>query len=274
MPRNIFLAIALTLAASPAFSQSPNDSTAQSPAVFQADACTEPGIEEARTDTLPAKAQKFLNYLGGKQQSHFKFGGFNLGFVSAIDAPAAMSLDMSSSIEVSFEPLAYRWYFRSKKQHFTVGVSFGWRNFRMTGRTRFAKDEAGNLSFAPYPDEASKIESSRIKLFSIGLPFRYGFKLGQHWSADLAAILNFNTFASIESRYKVPDTEMIPGETVVHRVKESDTHIHQKKVSVDFMAQVHWRFLGVYAKYSPCKVLNPEFGPSFTPLSVGISLFY
>ncbi len=202
------------------------------------------------------------------------FGGINLGFANAVGAPGNVNIDMASSVEIAFEPLHYRWYNRRQTQYFSLGLSFGWRNFRMTGHSRFLKDDNGILTTAAYPENASKTEFSRIKLFSLGIPFRYTFKLDKNWKIDLATILNFNTYASVKTRYELTDDSFYPNRTVTHKVKEMTKDLHQIPVSVDFMAQVHWKWLGVYAKYSPCKVLNTDWGPDFTPISVGFSLFY
>lgn len=212
--------------------------------------------------------------LSSKEKNQLCFGGINVGFVSALNAPEGMETDMASSIEVNLEPLAYRWYTRSKKQYFSLGIGFGWRNYRLTNRTRFVKNEQENIIVTTYPDEASRTRSSRIKTFSVTVPFRYTFLLGKNWKADVAAILDFTPYASAQSRYEVEDAEMIPGETVTHDVTDFSKNIHQQKVTVDFMAQLHWRRLGVYAKYSPCHVLNTSYGPKFSPLSVGLSIFY
>lgn len=207
-----------------------------------------------------------------KRDSKFYFGDIHIGFVQAINAPKAMDIDMGSSIEVGFTPATYRWYTRNRKQYFSMGLGVNWRNFRMTGRSRFDKDANENLIISPYPEEASEIGSSRIKVFSISVPFVYAFHLGSHWKIGLSATLNVNTFASIETQYRIADSELVPNETVIHHVKESNSHIHHKPVSVDFGAHLNWHGLGVYAKYSPCKVLNGNFGPSFTPLTVGFSI--
>lgn len=36
------------------------------------------------------------------------------------------------------------------------------------------------------------------------------------------------------------------------------------------MVRLQWRKMGLYAKYSPSKVLSTDFGPSFTPFSTGL----
>lgn len=225
-------------------------------------------------DSLPRvirRMQRFADRNKRKKQ-HWFGPAVYVGFVNTLGAPKGLDIDMASSIEAGFEPFSYRWYTRGDRSYFSVGLAFDWRNYRLTNRTRFVKNDDESITLAPYPAEATKTHSSRIKTFSVGIPFRYGFVIGKYSSVDLAAILNFTPYASALSSYEVNDSEMIEGETVTHRVNDFTKGLHQQKVSVDLMARFHWRWLGVYAKYSPCHVLNPDFGPKFSALSVGLAL--
>lgn len=100
----------------------------------------------------------------------------------------------------------------------------------------------------------------------MNIPFRYGFVLPKHFSIDAAAILNFNTYASAESFYDIDDEASYE----TKHVKTSYKDLHLQIITVDFMVRLQWRKMGLYAKYSPCKVLNTDFGPSFTPFSTGL----
>lgn len=205
-----------------------------------------------------------------KSQRDFTMGGVNFGFVTALGAPKDMEVDMASSYEISFDAASIRLYSKNRRHFVSVGLGFAWRNFRLTGHSRFVQDDFGNLLIKSDAEENTRTEYSRIKLFSLSIPFRYGHDFNKHWTAYLATILNFNTYASAETRYK----RIAPETGVSHNVIESTTDIHQKPVSVDFLAQLQWRWVGLYVKYSPCKVLKTNYGPSFTPLSVGFSFLY
>ncbi len=201
------------------------------------------------------------------------FGDFHVGFVTALGAPAGMDVDFWSSAEIGFAPVAYRWYTRSGNQNVSVSFGFNWRNYRMTGHNRFVKDGMGYLTIEPYPEAvAHTAEFSRIKVFSLYLPVRYTVDLSKDWAFSLGAILNFNTYASVETHYK--ETTHFPNldTKVTNRVQESIKKIHQRPVTVDFLAQLNWRGVGLYVKYSPCQVINPDWGPDFSSLSTGVSL--
>ncbi len=214
----------------------------------------------------------FKKRINGKiSRNRFGHGLFRIGFVTPLGAPSEMETDMSTSYEIGFEPLRYTHFLPSGKQSFGIGIEFNWRNYRMTGNSRFFRaDNDNNLTIAPYPTEVSDIQSSRIKTFSVGIPFTFTFRLPHDWFIDLRPTLRFNTHASAKSFYKIADLE----EHVTHHVEEAYNDIHQQKVSVDFTAQVHWRWLGLYATYSPCKVINKAYGPQFSTFTTGFSLFY
>lgn len=231
-------------------------------------------------DTICARSSKCTTFIQtdfGKKKSKkdgFHFGGMQVGFVKTLAAPSAMKTEMASSFEIGFEPINYRLYTPSKKQYFSVGISFNWRNFRMTGKNRFIQADDDRLIIAPYPEQSYRTNYSRIKLFSLGFPLRWTFNLPKRWEVDLGATLNLNTHASASSFYRTKDAAMIPGQELCHKVEESYDNIHKRLVSVDFVGQVRWNWLGLYAKYSPCKVISKDYGPQFTPLSIGFSIFY
>ncbi len=206
-----------------------------------------------------------------KKRNSFDFGNAYFGFVKAVGRDAGnMDLNMGASFEIGFEPFRYSWRSKNRKTFFAVGLSFNWRNYRSTGRMRFFRDNTNTLTLTPYPAAATNTESSRIKVFSIGIPFTYGFNFPHNWRADVSATLLFNTHATAQSNYSIADTE----QGVTHHVKERYNDIHQRPVSVDLKAQLHWRGIGLYVKYSPCDVLDTSFGPKFCAVTTGLVIGY
>ena len=197
-------------------------------------------------------------------------GGLSFGFVTTTGAPEGLDVDMGSSYEISWE--IFNVYKASRCGHHAVSAGFGlnWRNFRLDGRQRFVKTPDG-ISLADYPAGAD-IDFSRIKVFSLYLPLRYTVNLSDDWALSAGAILNFNTYASVETHYKEVTNFPTLDTKVTSRVQESIKKLHQRPVTVDFLAQLNWRGVGLYVKYSPCQVINPDWGPDFSSLSTGVSL--
>lgn len=206
--------------------------------------------------TLP-----FLRPEGQRGKSYFSMGGVGFGFVNALGAPEPMNVNMAASYEVFADLLTYGRYV-GPHADLSIGFGINWRNYRMNGRTRFVMN-GDCIGLSPYPDGAD-IDFSRIKVFSLTFPFRYTQHLSKHFTYSLAAILNVNTYASLKTHYT------LDGEK--HHSVFKD--IRQTPITVDFMGQVQFHSVGLYVKYSPCRMLNTDFGPDFSHLSAGITLFY
>lgn len=189
-------------------------------------------------------------------------GGFFFGFVTAPDAPSGMDVDMAASYELGFDIIGVEHYFKNKKHSISLGLGVDWRNYRLKDKTRFVKD-GDNVVLGEYPEGAS-IDFSRIKVFSLMVPVRYHWYFAKNFSFDAGAIVNFNTHASLKTRYKLDG----------HKQKEFSKKLHQRPVTVDLQAGVTWKSIGIYAKYSPFDVLNDAYGVTFKTFSVGVTLFY
>ena len=197
-----------------------------------------------------------------KYRRNLCVGGFGFGVVNAMDAPEGMDVDMGSSYELSLDHLLRFNYNILPTTSVSMGFGMTWRNYRMTGRTRFIK-EGDMLVLGAYP-EGADIKFSRLKVFSLTVPFMINQSLGRKVVFSVGPVVNFNTHASLKTRYT------LNGE----KVKETDNNIHQNRMTIDVMAKLRFKSLGLYAKYSPSDMLNTEFGPKFRSCSAGITLFY
>ena len=193
----------------------------------------------------------------------FEFGGIGIGFDDARDAPQQLNVNMANSAELFIDHVAGVRY-RPWRDNFSilVGVGLGWRNYRMTGHNRFVKDGA-NLKIDDYP-EGAEPKFSRIKLFNLSAPIMLNEDFGKHFSISAGAVINFNTHASMKTKYYQEGLLVI----------DKTDNIHPKKMTVDFMGVITFHNVGIYAKYSPMKVLDTAFGPSFKHCSVGAIFLY
>ena len=197
-----------------------------------------------------------------KYRGNLCVGGFGFGVVNAIETSEGIDMDMGASYEFSLDHLLRFNYNVLPATSVSMGFGMTWRNYRMTGRTRFIK-EGDKLVLGAYP-EGSDIKFSRLKVFSLTVPFMINQSLGRKVVFSVGPVVNFNTHASLKTRYT------LNGE----KVKEKNNNIHQNRMTVDLMAKLRFNSLGVYAKYSPSDMLNTDFGPKFRSFSTGITLFY
>lgn len=194
----------------------------------------------------------------------FECGGFGFGFVDALNAPAAMNVNMASSYEIFIDHLlGVRCRPWRNGTSFMLGFGLNWRNYRMTGGKMFAKDDAGKIGFADYEENAD-VKFSRLKIFSLTVPVMFSQELGKGFELSAGAVVNFNVHGSMETKYKLDNKD----------ITQNDDNIHQQKVTVDLMAHLKFKAIGAYVKYTPTNIIDTNYGPKFNGISAGVTLCY
>jgi len=198
----------------------------------------------------------------GKCSRDLTVGLLSIGFVTSLGAPEEMNTDMLASYEIMIGPLSYAVTSANRKNTYSIGLAGTWRNYRMNGATRFYK-EGEQIKLGAYPDGAEP-DFSRIKVISSNFLLGYTRNFDQDFALSLYGILNLNGRASIKTRYKLEGKD----------TKDLCKKIHHRPATIDFMARLSYKSIGVYVKYSPFDVLHTDFGPGFHSLSTGITLFW
>ena len=152
--------------------------------------------------------------------------------------------------------------YRTTRNSF-VGLTFGldWRNYKMLDQ-RWVKD-GDNTFVTSFPDGAD-ITYSRLRTLSLTLSFMYGYNFNRYVNMKIGPVVSFNTRGRIKTRFA------LEGELVKEKLKD----INITPVTVDFKAELNFRFVGLYFKYSPCNVFNTNFGPAFKPMSAGLQFSF
>lgn len=202
-----------------------------------------------------------------KNRKHWEVvtGGLCLGFVYPYRQPASLGLQWNKSLEISWiNALAVR--YRNRGMSVSLGFGFDWRNYKITtsGHSLIPNGEGG-LTTGQYPENTHS-RSSRIKVFSFGLPLLYTQKIPKTTlSITAGAILNFNTHASLKSWYTNSEG---------NHVEEYSEGFHHRRVTVDLFGSINfYKGCGLYVRYSPQSVLQGHGSPQFNPLSAGLMLF-
>ena len=185
-----------------------------------------------------------------------------IGMVNVVNAPDDLNVDMGASYELSVDNLLKFRYNLLPVTSVSLGAGVSWRNYRMTGHTRFVK-EGNNITLDSYP-EGADIKFSRLKIFSITVPFMINQAIGRKAALSVGPVVNINTYGSLKTRYVLND----------EKIKEQSKNIRQNSATIDFMAKLRLGEIGVYAKYSPSHVLNTAFGPEFNSFSTGVCWFF
>ena len=171
-----------------------------------------------------------------------------------------MDINKGKSWEIMMlHVLAYQRKF-TPNDYLRVGIGIDWKNYRLDDNLRYYKAEDGTMTIGTY-DEAVSKQSSRIKTFSWTVPVTYKRNLYRSLWLSVGAVLNFNTYASVKTKYRIGD--------VKHEY--FDDNIRQNVVTCDMLASLSYAgIFGIYVKYSPCNVLKSSTGLEFKSLSAGV----
>lgn len=187
-------------------------------------------------------------------------GGIYMGFNSVVGESVDMGVKMGHSIEFAWDRIiavSYRPF--GKSFSMSLGFGVGGKDFTIKeSRHRFVGNKNG-VELGGYPDGAYP-KDSRLRVFSLRVPFNVRQKLGDDFSVSASAIMNFNANGTVKSSY-------ITEEDI--KIEESFNGAPIRKVSFDIMGALNYKIIGVYVKYSPQSVFKPGKGPEFKVLTVG-----
>ena len=184
-----------------------------------------------------------------------------VGFTAPTHADSR--LDFSTFKSWEFFANILQWD-HSMDRHWHDIISFGlgidWRNYRITDDLLFTKGIDGNVTVERYPLEFEP-KFSRIKVFSLTATLRYEHDFGHGFAIGFGPIVNFNTYASIKTRYKL----------LGDKVKHMEKNISQRPITIDWMLNMRVANFPFYVKYSNDNVLK-DGSIKFRSLSFGLYL--
>ncbi len=156
---------------------------------------------------------------------------------------------------------------------FSIGAGWGYRRVsthKDTTKMLYLKED-GEITLEPSIANTNS-QISRIDIFHLDIPVMITQPFSKHWAISAGAIVNFNTYVTAMSKYKVlGDNEF--GLESGHKVEESYKHLHQRPVTVEFNAAIGYLDgMALYVKYSPMPVFKDGKGPKFKTLSFGVML--
>ena len=186
---------------------------------------------------------------------------FGIGFTCPTHVDSRVDFSTFKSWEF-FATIAQWDHFFDRRERNSVSVGLGvdWRNYRMTDDQLFTKGPDGNVTVERFPLEFEP-KFSRIKVFSLTATLRYRHDFGHGFAIGFGPVVNFNTYASIKTRYKL----------LGDKVKHMEKNIRQRPITIDWMLDLSIADVPFYVKYSNNNVLK-DGGVKFRSLSFGLYL--
>lgn len=184
-----------------------------------------------------------------------------IGFTCPTQVDERISFSTFKSWEFFANVLQWDHFFDRRQRNFvSLGLGIDWRNYRITDDQLFTKAPDGNVTVMRYPlDYEPKF--SRIKVFSLTATLRYEHDFGSGFAVGFGPVVNFNTYASIMTRYKL----------LGDKCKHMEKNIRQRPVTIDWMLNARIADIPFYVKYSNDNVLK-DGGIKFRSLSFGLYL--
>lgn len=147
----------------------------------------------------------------------------------------------------------------------SFGLGFDWRNYRSTWSDRMLTATSDKGMEWTAPPDGVRIRFSRLKVFSLQFPVLFRTKIPStslHFKAG--PIMNFNTYGSLKTGYD--DTEG-------NRCEIFTKAIEPRRFTLDFFASLSLcKAVGIYARYSPMKVMKNVGDINFRPFTLGLTL--
>lgn len=191
--------------------------------------------------------------------------GICLGLNDPVGQTGGGGLEWEKSIEIGWlETLGVN-YRMSRHCSLEFGIGFDWRNYKITtSDKRLVVNSDYQLEWEEYP-EGSIAKNSRLKVFSIQFPLQFIAKIpGTSLIFSCGPIFNLNTYASVLTRYE---------DRLGNKYKDFNKNLDNRTFTVDLYGSLTLKGgIGIYARYSPMKVMNGESGINFRPLTLGVEI--
>jgi hypothetical protein len=186
---------------------------------------------------------------------------FGIGFTAPTKADARTDFSTFKSWEI-FATIAQWDHYFERRHRNSVSLGFGidWKNYRMTGDTRFVKAPDGNVALENYPLQVSP-DFSRIKVFSLTANLGYTHEFDEDFWIGFGPVVNFNVYGSMLTEYSLYGDD----------IERLERHIRQRPITIDWMLRVGIMGVPLYLKYSGDNVLK-DGGVKFRSLSFGLYL--
>ena len=219
-------------------------------------------IGRDRWELIPSvKVGKKKDDTEGRTYDNAISAHFGIGFTAPTKADARTDFSTFKSWEIFATIVQWDHYFeRRHRNSVSLGLGIDWKNYRMTGDTRFVKAPDGNVALENYPLQVSP-DFSRIKVFSLTANLGFTHSFDKDFWIGFGPVVNFNVYGSILTEYSMYGDD----------IKRKEKDIRQRPITIDWMLRLGIMGVPLYLKYSGDNVLK-DGGVKFRSLSFGLYL--
>lgn len=203
------------------------------------------------------------------------WGGFGMGFANFADADLhindidGVTLRSGKSLEYNVNILEKAFPF-SKQSNFALvtGMGMRWSRYRINNNQHMEEiDDITGLYNAP---EGITYSTSKLNITSLTIPLLI------EWQNRRKRSEEFFFSAGIVGVVKTASaSRIVYRDQAGKKQKEKvDGGMNIRPVTLDFLVQAGYDWIGIYAKYSPIGLFEGGKGPKVHPVSIGLQLHW
>lgn len=196
----------------------------------------------------------------GESKWSIFFGGVTFGWTGTLDRSDGFSPTVGKSWDISILSLLGLKY-RYRAHTLMAGFGLGEQHIVTRRSTYMSLLDDRTIGLLPFAENQTK-RSSTLELFRLQVPLLYSYSFGKggDWCLAAGPVINFNTGASIVTRYKMEGSD--------YTVKTG--HLPRRIVTVDPLISLSYDGLGLFFRYSPMKQFRTHTGVNFNTWSAGV----
>ncbi|WP_363318617.1 outer membrane beta-barrel protein [Massilibacteroides sp.] len=193
--------------------------------------------------------------------TNFADGSFNINDIDGVSLRSENSLEYNLNfLEKSFPISRYNWAI-------VTGVGMRWNRYRLKTNNHFEENENGITVLEPAP-EGITYSRSNLNTTSLTFPALIEWQSrrikGDRFFLSAGVVGVVKTISSSKVQYRDENNKK-------HKEK-MDRGMNIRPVTMDFLIQGGYDWIGFYVKYSPVGLFEGGKGPKVHPVSIGLHL--
>lgn len=216
--------------------------------------------------SIPLPSWRHKNFSGhwagfGVGLANFADGDFHVNDVDGVSLVSGKSLEYNLNfMQKSFPFSRYNW-------GVVLGMGIRWSRYRIKGNQYFK--EVDGIT-ALIPTEGLHLNSSKLNITSLTIPLLLEWQNRKRWDSDF-----FVSFGVVGVIKTASSSRIVYYNEHSKKTKQKvDGGMNLRPISMDFLFQVGYDWVGAYLKYSPFGIFEGNKGPKLHPVSIGLQLHF
>lgn len=196
-----------------------------------------------------------------------------MGFASFADASLhvndidGVSLTSENSLEYNLNFLEKSFPFSKYNWAIVTGAGMRWSRYRLSTNSHFAENENGTTVLQPAP-EGIVYSKSKLNITSLTIPVLLEWQSrrvkGDRFFLSAGVVGVVKTISSSKVQFRDENNKK--------QKKTMDRGMNIRPITMDFLVQAGYDWVGIYMKYSPMGLFEGSKGPNVHPVSIGLHL--